>query len=209
MTRSPYRNLLIGLIAAWFVLVNTLSALHRLQTAPGKPPLPLLLAVVTPIAIFVAWYWNSASFREYVLSLNPQTLTIVQAWRTGGVVFLTLYALGILPGLFALPAGLGDMMIGFTAPWAAAGLAGGRNRAGFIRWQSLGILDLVVAVSMGAAAGLLQPQGRPTTIMTMLPMSLIPTFLVPFFLILHIISIAQARRWEEKTQTQRLQTSLA
>jgi hypothetical protein len=31
--------------------------------------------------------------------------------------------------------------------------------------------------------------------MTVLPMSYIPTFAVPLFLILHIICIAQARRW--------------
>jgi len=31
--------------------------------------------------------------------------------------------------------------------------------------------------------------------MTVLPLSLIPTFLVPLYLILHVISIAQARRW--------------
>jgi hypothetical protein len=31
--------------------------------------------------------------------------------------------------------------------------------------------------------------------MTVLPLSLIPGFLVPLFLILHIICIAQARRW--------------
>jgi hypothetical protein len=31
--------------------------------------------------------------------------------------------------------------------------------------------------------------------MTVLPMSYIPTFAVPLFLILHIICIAQTRRW--------------
>jgi hypothetical protein len=34
--------------------------------------------------------------------------------------------------------------------------------------------------------------------MTVLPMSLIPTFAVPLFMILHFISIAQARQWQEQ-----------
>jgi hypothetical protein len=34
--------------------------------------------------------------------------------------------------------------------------------------------------------------------MTVLPMSLIPTFAVPLFMILHFISIAHARHWQEQ-----------
>jgi hypothetical protein len=48
---------------------------------------------------------------------------------------------------------------------------------------------------MGAASGLLNPHGLTTAPMTTLPLSVIPGFGVPLFLILHIISIAQARRW--------------
>jgi hypothetical protein len=34
--------------------------------------------------------------------------------------------------------------------------------------------------------------------MTVLPLSLIPTFAVPLLFILHVICIAQARRWSEQ-----------
>ena len=58
--------------------------------------------------------------------------------------------------------------------------------------------DLVVAVSLGTTAGLIQPQGPTMDAMSVLPLSLVPTFLVPFFLMLHIISVAQARQWREQ-----------
>lgn len=193
MTR--YAKLTAGLIAAWFLFSLTASALHVFRTDPSVPPLPVGLAVVIPIALFLVWFARSTGFRQFVMSLNPQALTIVQTWRVGGFVFLTLAAYRILPLLFALPAGLGDMAVGATAPWVAMTLAAPDHRTGFIRWQVLGITDLVTAVTLGTLASVISPQGIPTTPMTVLPLSLIPTFAVPLLLILHIVCIAQARRW--------------
>lgn len=75
----------------------------------------MLLAVLTPIAVFSIWYVRSKSFREYVLSLTPRTLTIIHSERIGGLVFLAMYTYNILPGMLALPAGWGDIAIGATA----------------------------------------------------------------------------------------------
>jgi hypothetical protein len=129
-----------------------------------------------------------------VLALNPRTLTLIHAERIGGLVFLAMYTYNILPGMFALPAGWGDIAIGATAYLAATRLIPNHRRA-FIAWQLLGVLDLVVALSMAAVSSLLHPHGITTAPMTELPLSLIPSFGVPLFLILHIICIAQARRW--------------
>jgi hypothetical protein len=131
--------------------------------------------------------------------LNPQNLTIVQTWRIVGMTFVVLYVYGILPGVFALPAGWGDVAIGITAPFVAIYLAGNAQRkASYVVWQLLGMLDLVTAVTLGVLAspapvGVLG-HGVTTEPMTLMPLSVIPTFAVPLLLILHIISIAQAIR---------------
>ena len=194
MTKTNYAKLSAGLIAAWFAVSVGASALHLLQGAPGQPPIPILIAVLTPVVAFSIWYAGSKSFREWVLSLNPRTLTLIHAERIGGLVFLAMYTYNILPGMFALPAGWGDIAIGATAYLAATRLVSNHKRA-FIAWQLLGILDLVVALSMAAVSSLLHPHGITTAPMAELPLSLIPSFGVPSFLILHIICIAQARRW--------------
>jgi hypothetical protein len=197
MTSASYGRLTTGIIAAWFVFALSASALHAFETAPNAPPIPVGASALTPIIVFLIWFAASASFRRFALSLNPVTLTFVQSWRIAGLTFLSLYAAGLLPGFFALPAGWGDMAIGATAPWAALKLTNFSRRRGFIFWQILGMIDLVTAVAMGTAARLISPHGVPTAVMTVLPMSLIPTFAVPLFFILHIISIAQARQWKE------------
>jgi hypothetical protein len=198
VTNAKYAKLTTGLIFVWFLFSLTASALHLFNTSPGQPPLPVGLAVLIPLGIFVVWSAASQPFRQFLLSLDPRTLTIVQSWRIAGFAFLVLYAYSILPGQFALPAGWGDIAIGATAPLVALKLANPRHKKSFIFWQLLGITDLVTAVGTGVTTQLMHPNGIATTAMTVLPMSLIPTFAVPLFMILHFISIAQARQWQEQ-----------
>ena len=195
MANAHYRKLSAGLIGAWFIFSLSASALHVFKNDSGRPPLALGLAVSIPIVLFAFWWAASAGFRQFALSLNPRALTVAQAWRIGGFVFLVLQTYGILPAVFALPAGWGDIAIGATAILVATKLARPDHRTGFIVWQVLGISDLVTAVTLGTTAGLINPSGIPTAPLTMLPLSLIPTFAVPLLAILHIICIAQAKRW--------------
>ncbi|MGC2108497.1 MAG: hypothetical protein WA655_03210 [Candidatus Korobacteraceae bacterium] len=196
MTKD-YGKLTLGLIAVWFVFALVASALHLFRNDPAAPPLPLGLGVVIPILVFAIWYAASPGLRQFVGSLNPQTLTLVQSWRTAGFVFLVLYAHGILPGVFALPAGWGDIAIGATAPLVALKLANPAHRRSFILWQALGMLDLVTAVTLGTTASFIDPHRSTTAAMTVLPLSLIPTFAVPLLFIFHVICIARARQWSE------------
>lgn len=196
MTR--YAKLTSWLIGVWFVLVLTLSALHILRNGPNQPPLALGLAVLTPVAAFLAWFAASPRFRQFALQLNPRVLTLVQSWRMAGLAFVALGAYGILPNVFALPAGYGDMAIGLTAPLAALVLAGAEHRRGFLLWQVLGMIDLVTAVSLGTLASVIDPRGIPTSAMTVLPLSVIPAFAVPLLLMLHILCVAQALGWRER-----------
>jgi hypothetical protein len=198
VTNAKYAKLTTGLIIVWFLLSLTASARHVFKNDPQQPPLAFGLAVLIPVAIFVLWSASSPQFRQFLFSLNPRTLTLVQSWRIAGFTFLALYAYSLLPGTFALPAGLGDMAIGATAPLVALKLTSLNYRRSFIVWQFLGIADLVTAVGSGVSAQLINPHGVATTPMTVLPMSLIPTFAVPLFLILHFICIAQARQWQEQ-----------
>ena len=184
----------------WLVLVSILGAKDAFVRAPGALPLPILAGLLTPILVFLLAFWTMGPFRDLVLSLDLPAMAGIQAWRFGGLGFIALYAYGVLPGLFAWPAGLGDMTIGLTAPLVILALrrqpsfAAGRL---FQVWNLLGILDLIVAVGLGATSAVLGIgiSSEITTFpMGVLPLVLIPTFLVPLFLILHLASLLQARQ---------------
>ena len=181
-------------------LFSWLALNHQFVAPPGTPPLSILGAVLTPIILFGIAYFASATVRELVLTADLSLVTSLHAMRFVGFAFLGFYALGILPGYFAWPAALGDMAIAVTAPWLARGLREQPKLAAskkFIGWNLFGILDFVVAVSMGAIVPLLFPElrrsGGCTTLFAMLPLSLIPTFLVPFYTIFHLVALIQAR----------------
>jgi hypothetical protein len=192
---SKYAKLSAGLLVAWLVFTLSASALHLFVNAPNKPPAAFGLAVLTPVVVFLVWFASSPGFRQFLLSLSPRALTLVHSVRIAGIVFLALATYKILPAYFALSAGWGDIIIGATAPFAALWLANPAHRKGFIFWQLLGIADLVNALALGTLSGIIDPHGISTAPMTVLPMSYITTFAVPVFLMLHIICIAQARRW--------------
>ena len=102
-------------------------------------------------------------------------------------------AQGHLPAVFALPAGLGDIAIGVAAPFVARRLARGTGRAGAVRFNVLGILDLVVAVSIAFLLFEFVEVTPSTAPLRLLPLALIPTVAVPLAFALHIESLRQLR----------------
>jgi hypothetical protein len=197
---SGIGTLVAVLFAAWFALVFVLGARGAFVAPRGAPPLALLIGLVAPLSVFILGYRTIRPLREFVLSADLRLIVGIQAWRWAGFGFLTLYTYGILPGIFAWPAGLGDMAIGVTAPLVLATLLRRPDFAAsksFVAWNLSGILDLTVTVSIGALVPLLAPNfyGAVTTApMTQLPLVLVPTYLVPTFLILHLTALFQARR---------------
>jgi hypothetical protein len=198
--RSGIRLAVVLALTVWLLLVVSLGASGAFVGPPGRPPLPIAIGVTAPLVLFFACLRLTPSFREFVLTLDLRLIAGMQAWRWAGLGFLSLYAHNVLPAIFALPAGLGDMAIGATAPWIILALArrpGFAASGTFIRWNVLGILDLLIAISIGTASALFAtgaPGEISTAPMATLPLLLIPAFLVPFFLMLHVTALMQSRQ---------------
>lgn len=115
--------------------------------------------------------------------------------RVAGVAFLLYLALGRLPALFALPAGLGDIAAGIAAPLVARRLARGTGRRAALWFNAFGLTDLVTALALGALTGFgllnVTPSSTP---LTELPLALIPTAGVPLLFALHITSLSALAR---------------
>lgn len=200
---SSMRSVAYVALALWLGLVSYLASQGAFIGKPGSPPFAIFLGVAVPLAVFFGAFSIWGAFRTFILSADLRLVSAIQAWRWGGLGFLTLYAKGILPGLFALPAGLGDMAIGVTAPWIVLALARNPSFASsrrYVTWNILGILDFVTAVSMGTLCSGAFPEitrvigGATTGAMAQLPLVLIPAYMVPLFTMLHFTALFQARR---------------
>ncbi len=197
---SSMKSFVFVVLALWFGLVFLVGSQGAFAASPGSPPLPIFFGLATPLVLFFAAYFGWSAFREFILGADLRLVTAIQGWRWAGLGFLSLYAHGVLPGLFAFPAGLGDMAIGITAPWILLGLL--RNQSfvisrRYVIWNLLGILDLTVAVSLGViCSGFLRgfAPAVTTSAMGQLPLVLVPAYLVPLFLMLHFTALSQVRR---------------
>ena len=115
-------------------------------------------------------------------------LIAVQVFRVVGVLFLVEFQRGNLPAAFAIPAGIGDILVGITAPIVAFSLrrSGALGWAVALTWNALGLADLVYAVSVGLLAG-------PTFILNSY-LFIVPAFFVPLAVVLHLATIVLLAR---------------
>ena len=190
-------------LALWFGLVYYLGSQGAFVGSPGSPPLAIFMGVVIPVAVFLAAYFGWSAFRTFILSADLRLVAAIQAWRWAGLGFLSLYANGVLPGLFTFPAGFGDMAIGVTAPWIMLELIRRPSFAAsrrYMTWNILGIVDFVIALSTATlSSGIIPAITRFNGNVTMSPMAhiplvLIPAFMVPFFTMSHLTALFQSRR---------------
>ncbi len=193
-------SILTAILAAWFLLVLAAGFGGVFESGPSRPPLTVLVAVAGPPLIFAAAYRVSRRFRDFVLAIDLRLLTAVQSWRVIGVMFLVFYAFGLLPGLFAWPAGVGDAAVGLAAPFVLlAMLRRSPTWRGQVMWLNVaGLLDFAGAVGTGALSSNssigLVADGATRVSLGSLPLSLIPTFAVPLWTIFHIVSLLQLAR---------------
>jgi hypothetical protein len=163
----------------------------------------LLIPIVAGILMFFLW----SPFRRVIEAVPQQWLVGVQLYRTLGVIFLVLYAIGRLPAVFAVPAGAGDVLVGLLAPLVATAQARKwRNANALLRaWNLLGLADLVVALTTGFLTSPSPLQrfafDAPNVLITRYPLVIVPVFLVPLAILLHLASLQKLRQTENAQTT--------
>jgi hypothetical protein len=196
--------LVIGgaIILGWFALAIVLARAGVWETQPDDafPPPPNIAFAIAVPTILGSMLVRSGAFRRWISRVPLHVLVGVQLYRVLGVLFLIAYAQGDMPAEFALPAGIGDILVGLAAVIVAVALLKrGEQRARplVLAWCAFGILDLVVAVATGflSAPSPIQQLALddPNAAIVSYPFVLIPTFLVPVSIILHVYVIARLR----------------
>src|SRR5215207_2533539 len=175
-------------LGGWLVLSSLLARAGVYSQDPGEGvPWFLVAFAATLTALLLATRIPLVS-RILADPGMPARLALPHTLRVVGVLFLIVMAQGHLPAAFALPAGLGDIAIGVAAPFVARRLARDTGHTGAVRFNVLGILDLVVAGVIGFLLLGLVEVTPSTAPLTLLPLALIPTAAVPLAVALHIVS---------------------
>jgi hypothetical protein len=185
----------------WLAVVWALAVKGGFQPIPGVVRLPRLpIAILAPVIIGLPLLLRSKTIAAFLDATPAPWLIALQVYRIFGGIFLVNWMHGTAAGVFAVPAGVGDVLTGIMAlPVAlslASGTEGGRSAA--MAWNVFGLLDFAVAVTMGtlSSPGPFQIFGLdiPASLAGSYPTVLIPAFAVPSSILLHALSIRQLRR---------------
>src|SRR5262249_6904598 len=183
----------------WFAVAWSAAISGVFRT--GASPLSVLpLAIFLPVLIGAPLLLLSKRVGQVLDAMPVTWLVALQLYRVFGSVFLAGWLGGVLPGVFAVPAGIGDVLTGlFAVPAAiavATGTAEGRRAA--IAWNIFGLADFAVAITLGLITSppsfqVIVPD-VPSIGAGAYPNVLTPAFVVPSSILLHALSLRQLRR---------------
>lgn len=177
------------LIALWFLAACTASAVGL--TAKLRPPAPqVAIVALTALLVVAGVAWPA--FRAWLDSLTWQSLAAIHLTRFVGFYFLWLYRQGQLPYGFAVPAGVGDIVVATLALALLLSAAAVPKRPWLlVGWNALGMIDILMVVARAALHGLRAPASMSPLLH--LPLSLLATFLVPIIIASHFLLFQKAR----------------
>jgi hypothetical protein len=183
-------SLLIRLFVwLWF---GAAIAVGHLQLLQKLPPFAAPALIVGLSGFLVSLYLRVAAIRDWVNALDLRALVLLHVTRFIGIYFLVLFQRGELPRAFALPAGIGDIIVATMAlPVVFAPLPDAARLRAIVIWNVVGFVDLVLVVVSAARIVLSAP--LELRALTHLPLSLLPTFLVPLLIATHVILFLRTR----------------
>jgi hypothetical protein len=187
---------ILGIVLfGWLVLALFLGWQGIFRSALNQRVPYIALAIGIPILVGALFIRGSKQVREIIEAVAQSQLVAFQFYRVLGVTFLVLYAAGQLPGVFALPAGWGDLMVGITALMVGARAAHSENDQLVTLWNWLGVSDLVIAVATGFLSAPSSFQifsfDAPNVLIGSFPLVMIPIFAVPLSIVLHLASLSK------------------
>ncbi len=179
--------LLWGVLAWWMVKADIGWEGHVLLDAR---PLVIMFLAVAATAVFAR--------RIVGPGLNQKWLIGLQLFRAIGMVFVLEWVRGNLTGVFAQPAGWGDLAAALTALAVLIRSRGRQPTPGeVITVSAVGIADAASAFFFGffssATPVQLFSHDFPNRVIEY-PTGLIPLYLICFAVCLHVLSLAELRR---------------
>ena len=196
--RDQNRYLIAGalVLAGWLGVSTAIAAAGGFSPAvAGNLALALLaLSLALPLAVGVTAGLTSSAIRRLISqsTIQPGVIAVHALRIIPGSAFVVLAAVGVLPIIFGVPAGLGDVVAGSAGLLASRWITSGRWGRVLI-WNVFGLLDFVNAAALGftTAPGPFHVlQTNPTSALLLeQPLVIVVTFMVPVYTLLHLVSV--------------------
>jgi hypothetical protein len=156
--------------------------------ATWRPPIPQLVILVLA-ATTITVTLSTRSLRAWVTTVDVRALVLIHLSRLiAGAYFLVLYRRGELPYLFAVPGGIGDMVVALLAVTVLIA----PRPAWVLAWNVIGLVDILMVITAAIRSAAANPDSMNALLR--LPLEVLPTWLVPLILATHVLIFVRLAR---------------
>jgi len=158
---------------------------------PASASHSALVLGLTALALYP--YFRVGKLRDFVDGLDPRALLQIHLCRLLGIFFILQWWRGGLPYAFAVPVGIGEIVVAACALVLIVGkFESSQFRRYLTLWNVVGLFDLLFAVYIAAKVGTSNPKGMRA--FDAAPLWIWPSFLVPLLLATHVMLFARLLR---------------
>lgn len=189
-SRTTNRLIIPFVAATWGIAAFVVSAIGiTADIARASAPvygLVIAATIVIPMALYFGW----SSLKGALDAISMRGLTVFQTPRIiGGLIFLSYGWNGLLPPIFALLVGFGDIVAGLSALPA---LRGEPSPVALRRIHITGMADFAIGLGTGMTLGLI---GDPRLVpIAQLPLSQIVLWWVGMLATAHLVVLVRLAR---------------
>jgi len=179
----------IGFYLVYLIVVG-IACLQGAFSENVIPPKIIQFTTVPLLLFLLGIVFNTPFYKTLLKDTPVYEIIRLHRFRLIGSFFLILLSLGLLPPLFALVAGLGDVITALSSIWVARSIKEGKPYANklAIAWNTFGLVDILIT---SASAILFTKMNIETGVLgvgvlTTFPFCYIPAFAPATIIFLHI-----------------------
>ena len=154
-------------------------------------PPKIVLTTTLPLAIFVSIMYSTKICKKANASLQLEDLVKVHIFRLIGSTFIILFLYDLLPTVFALFAGIGDLLTAISSIFVAKAI---RNKKNYARkltyiWNTFGLVDILITSAMAIFFTKISIDNNVQGVefLAEFPFCFIPAFAPPTIIFLHLL----------------------
>lgn len=181
--------LVLGFYIPYLIIV-ALASLNGFFDEIMLPP-KIVLTTTLPLAILVTVVYNTKICKKANEILNLEDLVKIHIFRLIGSTFIILFLFDLLPTVFALFAGIGDVLTAVSSIFVAKAV---RNKKHYARkltyiWNSFGLLDILITSVMAILFTKISIDNniQGVEFLAEFPFCFIPAFAPPTIIFLHLL----------------------
>ena len=185
-------SLFYGIIGFYFIylVVVGFACLNGSFSEVTLPPKIIQLTTLPLLLLLMVVVFNTGFYKGLLKTIPVDELILLHRFRLIGSFFIILLLLELLPPVFALIAGIGDVVTALSSFWVAKMIRENRKYASkaAIIWNSFGLLDILITSTTAVLLTKISIEtgALGVDVLATFPFCFIPAFAPATIIFLHI-----------------------